>query len=268
MTEEVKTENVDTTQQEREFTPVELKALEQGWIPKEEFTGDESDFIDAPEFVRRGELFSKIDHQSRELKNVKKALEALQDHHSKVADASYKKALNELKAQKRAARADGDLERYDEISEQIEQVEEEARSIQEERENIQIETPQIHPELQAWINRNPWYSTQPHMKLFADRLGPELKAQGLMPAAILKRIEDEVRKEFPTKFRNPNKDKPSAVEGGNATSGKGNKEGLSSFEASLSSEERAVMHRLTSGSAPAMTKEQYLKEYKLVKERQ
>ena len=43
-------------------------------------------FIDAPEFVRRGELFTKIEKQSKELKAVREALKALGEHHSKVKE--------------------------------------------------------------------------------------------------------------------------------------------------------------------------------------
>ena len=75
--------------QEKQFSAIEQKALDQGWRPKEEFDGDPDAFIDAPEFVRRGELFSKIEHQSKELKAVKAALDALKTHHSRVKEVEY-----------------------------------------------------------------------------------------------------------------------------------------------------------------------------------
>jgi cytochrome c556 len=59
---------------------IETRALEMGWRPKEEFEGSEDDFIDAKEFVRRKPLFEKIEHQSKELKQIKQALEACKGH--------------------------------------------------------------------------------------------------------------------------------------------------------------------------------------------
>ena len=78
------------TIQDPQYTEVELKAIDQGWVPKDKFEGGEDDFIDAKEFLRRGELFAKIDTQKRELSSVnkelhavKKALGALKEHYGK-----------------------------------------------------------------------------------------------------------------------------------------------------------------------------------------
>ena len=54
-----------------ELSPIEQKALEMGWRPKEEFEGEEADFIDATEFVRRKPLFEKIDTVGKELRETK-----------------------------------------------------------------------------------------------------------------------------------------------------------------------------------------------------
>ena len=64
-----------------EVDPYEEQAREQGWRPKEEFDGDESKWRPAKEFVERGELFGKIDSLGKELKDTKKALKMLQEHH-------------------------------------------------------------------------------------------------------------------------------------------------------------------------------------------
>lgn len=91
MTEEVKTVDTQTQQTEQteqpQYAPIQLEAIEQGWIPREEFDGDPDKFIDAAEFVRRGELFKKIESQSREVKQLRQALEAFKQHHSKVKEA-------------------------------------------------------------------------------------------------------------------------------------------------------------------------------------
>ena len=65
---------VQETHDEPELSPVEQKALEMGWRPKEEWTGEEGDFISAETFVARKPLFDRIEHQNKELKQVKQYL--------------------------------------------------------------------------------------------------------------------------------------------------------------------------------------------------
>jgi len=82
---------------------IQEEAINQGWVPKEEFAGEEDEFIDAAEFVRRGELFRKIESQSKEMKELRKALNGLAGHNAKIREVEYKRAVDDLKAQKKTA---------------------------------------------------------------------------------------------------------------------------------------------------------------------
>ena len=115
---------VETQEQvpEKQYSAIEQRAMEQGWRPKEEFQGDPEAFIDAPEFVRRGELFSKIEVTTRELKQVRQALDALKDHHSKVKETEYKRALASLEAARKQALVEGEHERFFALEEKIEEI--------------------------------------------------------------------------------------------------------------------------------------------------
>ena len=78
-------EGLETTEQVTpELTPVEQEALNSGWVPKDQFNGDEHKWVDAAEYLRRGELFKKIESQSKELKDVKRALQEMKKLHSEV----------------------------------------------------------------------------------------------------------------------------------------------------------------------------------------
>ena len=102
MTEEVKDDVLDESQNQP--SEAESEARAQGWVPQEDFEGDKSKWVDAAEFVRRGELFRKIDTQNKELKETKKTLAALKEHYTKVEEAAFNRALSALKAQKVAAK--------------------------------------------------------------------------------------------------------------------------------------------------------------------
>jgi hypothetical protein len=97
------------------------------------------------------------------------------------------------------------------------------------------------------------------MKTFADMKGLELARTGLPPAEVLKKVEAEVRKEFPSKFTNPNRDRPGAVE---STTNRGtSRQSKESFE--LTEQEERVMNNLVRSGV--MSKEEYIKDIKSVK---
>jgi len=207
--------NVSTTESDNSAAhSTEAEARESGWVPKEEYHGDANKWVDADEFVRRGPLFQKIDTQTRELKEVKKALAQLAQHHTKVRETEYKRALEDLKAQKKDAFIEGDADKIIAIDEKIDLVKDQQRTLTvEQTKQAQAQATETHPEFQAWTNRNPWYTNNAPMKAFADALGTELAAKGLRPAEVLKEVEKQVKVEFPQRFSNPNRDKPGAVEG-------------------------------------------------------
>src|ERR1700744_3154427 len=104
------------------LSPTQQEALSQGWVPKEEFDGDAERWVDAGEFLRRGELFRKIESQSKELKDVRKALAELAKHNSKIREVEYARAIEGLKAQKKEALSKGDADRVVDIDDKIDLV--------------------------------------------------------------------------------------------------------------------------------------------------
>lgn len=241
-----------------ELTPIEQKAMEMGWRPKEEFDGDDEDFIDAKEFVRRKPLFDKIDTSTRQVKQLTKALDAFKEHYSRVNEAAYERALKALKAERQTAVTNGDGERFEALDEQIKEVEEQAEQIRQVAQPTPVEQSE-HPEFSSWKARNSWYEKTGYMRAYADQLGKQLHSQGLQPQEVLREVEKAVRKEFPQKFTNPNKASAPSVEtsGGSAKRGGGG----DGFE--LSDQERKVMNDLV--RSKQMTKEEYIASLKLVK---
>lgn len=253
------TQNTEQTPdpQENQLSAVEQKAIEMGWRPKEEFNGDEEDFIPADEFVRRKPLFDKIESQSKQIKSVHKALEALKTHFTTVREAEYMRALKDLKASRRDALAEGDADKFEQLDDEIKQVEQEAKKLQEVDIAPIEQERQIHPEFQQFLNKNPWYSSIPYMRAFADEQGKAFAERGMAPKEVLKAVEKAVREEFPNKFRNPNKDSAPHVENSTSKGGKAS----DTFE--LSEQERKIMNTLV--STGTLTKDDYISQLKRVK---
>jgi hypothetical protein len=257
---EVEKDVVEQQKQEAQapvLTEIEQRASSQGWRPKDEWEGDPDEWVSAREFVRAGELFKKIDDQNRTIKDFKRTLDDFAKHHSRVQKVEYDRALNDLKAQKKAALNEGDADAVIDVDEKIALV----RDAQKEA-TQPVRVPdapaELSPVFVAWSNRNTWYNNNKAMRAYADRLGNELGTQGMSATDLLNNIEQEVKKEFPERFRNPNRDKPGSVEGStNKGGGKGD-----SFQ--LTEDERRVMQRFIK-TVPGMTEEKYKSDLKKIK---
>ena len=195
-----------------EPTAIELKARDAGWRPLDEFNGDPDEWVDAGEFVRRGPLFKALETKNKELKAIRETLAQFQDHHSKVQENAYKKALVDLKAKKKEALIEGDADLVVEIDEQLQDVKMEQAA--KKQQPAQREPTEEHPEFVAFKQKNSWYETAYPMRRWADARGEELAREGRSPSDVLRTIEREVREEFPKRFENPNRSRPNSVESG------------------------------------------------------
>lgn len=239
------------------LSPTQERALAQGWRPKDQWEGDEDEFIDAAEFVRRGELFSKIDSQSKELKDVKRALNELGKMHAKVSEVEYKRALDSLKAQKKQAMMEGDFDQVSDIEERIDLVKEQSRIPV--APIINEQPAASNAEFESWKSKNNWYGNDKGLTKYADARGVALAKEGYSPSDVLRAVEREVKEEFKEKFSNPNRNRAGAVEGSGVRPG--GKGALDSYE--LTPQERQVMNTLVRQGV--LTKEQYIKDLKAVK---
>lgn len=238
-------------------SPIVEEALHQGWVPKDEFDGDPERWVDAGEFVRRGELFRKIESQSKEIKDVKRALNELAKHNAKVREVEYERALQELKSQKKEALSEGDADRVVDVDERIDLIKDQQKQLQSQK-LAEVQQEIVNPEFARWTSKNSWYETDKRMRAYADTLGLQLAQEGLSPSEVLKEVEKEVKDRFKEKFRNPNRDKPGAVEGVTARAAKS-----SEADYELSDVEKTIMKTLVDGGH--MTKEDYVKQLKAVK---
>ena len=237
-----------------ELSPVELQAMEMGWKPKEEFDPDSGkEWIPADEFVRRKPFFDKIEVLNREIKTLKNGMEAFKQHHDKVKETEYKRALEDLKRQRVQAIEEQDAVKAFEVSDKIRELEDEAKQTA-----AQPQTGTAHVEFQSWLTDNQWYAQDDELREFADALGI-MYSKKMTPSEVLVKVSGEVRKKYPEKFRNPNKDRAPSVDtkaGGTQSRGTGR-------EYQLSEMEKQIMNKIVRSGV--MTKEEYIKELRRTK---
>lgn len=243
--------NVEVNKNEPVVSTIEDRAKEQGWRPKEEYDGDPTKWVSAETFVARGELIDRIESLGKELKTTKKAMDMLKEHHKQVKETEFKKAIEYLKAQKRQAYEQGDIDSIIDIDDKIAEVKSQASK----REVLEEES--IPPEFDAWTKKNTWYNNDKELKEIADDLGIAYANRTKKPPEeVLDYVEKQIKKMYPDKFSNPMRTKTTTVEG-SGNKGTTNKE-IESIE--LSEEERKVMNTFV--RANIMSKEDYLRDLK------
>jgi hypothetical protein len=243
-----------------EVSPVEQQAMEQGWVPLEDWKASgrsEAEWRPAKEFVERGEIFKTLHTTKRELKQTQATLDALARHHQYVFEKAHQQALRDLRAEKRLAMRESDMERLEEIETEIEQlndkhVQEKTAMLREQAVARTAATPA--PEFQTFVNRNPWYIADKQLRDEADAIGFVHLNNGGTTETLLAHVEKEIKKKFPEKF-GVKRSAPNAVAGVNRT---GKAPARESFE--LTQSQREVMNRFVEKGI--MTAEQYIKELK------
>lgn len=228
------------------------QAIEQGWKPKEEYQGEPDKWKPAKEFVERGELFKKIDTMGKELKETRRALQMLKEHHNKVKEVEYSKAVNELKQLQKKHLEEGNSDGYLETTELLTDLKAEQKA----REVVQEVTPtQPDPRFVSWVTDNKWYNSDPEMRQFADAVGMGYAQtnRNLSPEEVLAYVTKEVKERFKDKFVNPNRTKSTLVGSSNTSAGTSTKNDIE-----LTDDERRVMNTFI--RTGVLTKEEYLTE--------
>lgn len=266
MTEEIKKEEVK--EEKHEPSETEVKASAMGWKAEDQLP-EGVDFIPADEFIRRKPLFDKIESQKRyyddKIRNVEQTLNQLAQHHTKVKEVEYQRALKDLRVQKREAMKEGDtvvaLELEDKMDSLTEAHQEEVK--QEVVQTKQETGPSV--EFLSWVKYNDWYLKDSDMHDFADGAAASFvqrsKSSGkaITEEEVFAYVLDKVRKGYPEKFENPNRTLPGKVSSG-TTSGKTKK---SDFK--LTEEQEDIARNFAKNGV--MTKEQYIKELEGMHER-
>jgi hypothetical protein len=133
-----------------------------------------------------------------------------------------------LKQAKAQAISDGDGERANQLDDALDVVKEQKQVVDREvREMVAApasqpatDSPQIDPDLQAWLGDNPWFGQDKALTDYTNARGAELRVQypHLTGKAFLNKLDETLQDEMPKKFKK--KEKPmNPVESG---AGKGN----------------------------------------------
>lgn len=258
---------------------VQHEAESQGWVPKERFRGNESDWVDADTFVKRGREILPILRKNNE--NLIKDLQATKDQLKEFREAAeefkkfqresyerkaqeYEGQIREIKESRAQAISDGDGQKVNALDDALDQAKENFKEAKQSvRDVVSAKEPEptpeaIDPNLQAWLDRNTWFGQDKRLTAVVNGIGESLRLELplLKGQAFLDKLDEVLAEEFPNKFGK--KQSPSSrVESG---SGRQSRSGgnAQSYD-NLPSEAKSACDRFV--KQKLMTREQYVADF-------
>ena len=236
------------------------EAKRQGWVPQEEYTGPEDKWVDAETFVKKGKEINALlrkdnEFLKREVAEMKSTMQEFKKFHADTEKRAYERAMADLREQKKEAIAAGDGEKVLEVDDAIDELKE-AR--QKEAAEAKRASNQPDPVFTEWNDENKWFGTDKELTDEANLIGEAIKKRQphLVGSEFLEEVTKRVKKMYPEKFTNANRNRPSPVEGNSPN--KAAKSNGKSFN-DLPAEAKAACQKFEKSGL--LTREQYLKEY-------
>lgn len=207
------------TQEEK----VKAKAAEKGWKPLDQYDGDETDWVDAKEFLGRQKLYDRIDDLKKTISKQTKAfqqdMQVVVSNMSKIKEQEYKKALSSLEKQRKDAVEQQDIEAVVAVSKEIEELKEERVEQKAALKEGAQTTGEGTPEFLEWQAQNKWFNDNQEMRQDAINYGIGYAAgnPNKTQMEVLEFVTKKMKRMYPEEFEKKGPKKvTSQVESGTA----------------------------------------------------
>ena len=219
---------------ETELSEIEKVAHSQGWRPKDEFVkngGDPKAWKEAGWWLDRGELLGQQSQLRKEVKQIKEAFIRMTEYNRQAYIRGQEDMLARMKADKRSAMKEGNLDIVADLDEKIDQVQDTLQVAKEtQAENPIANTPQEQniaesAVYQNWLAENRWYTTNEKLHNFANfTMSNWVKRNpNVSPSEALAYLTKTVKETYPQDFAGSRRVAQPGVNGrGNATNTTGN----------------------------------------------
>ena len=257
---------------------IQTKAEAKGWKPQNQWEGNPEDWVPAREFLGRQSLFDKIASLKHDLYATRKQHQAemasIKKYIADMSEVEFKKAQAELKAQRRQAVQDGDLERADNIEEQLDTLKE--KRAETKAATQQPQTPQEPVALTEWRKDNEWFDKDPELRAEAEAIGIGLASKNREqfqrdPRVILDQVTERIKKMYPEKFESKPAPRSTVESGTRRTTSSTTRSGELDWSDLTDDQKRIGNTIIKSGALDAKAKknkvspkEQYLADMQLV----
>ena len=253
--------NMDAEGQSIEQTEIDEETLaeakRQGWVPQEDYNGPEDKWVNADTFVKKGKEINALlrkdnEFLKREVSEMKSTMNEFKKFHADTEKRAYERAMLDLREQKKEAIAAGDGEKVLQVDDAIDEL-----KIARKEDRVLPPQQAIDPTFIQWQEDNRWFGKDTELTAEANIIGEVVKRQNptLIGTDFLEEVTKRVKRMYPEKFTNANRNKPNPVEGSTTkpagSRGKGfNDLPLEAKQACQKFEKQGLV-----------TRDQYIKEY-------
>jgi hypothetical protein len=211
----------ETVVQSAASPEIQAKAQAMGWMPPDRFKGEAERFVDAEEYLARGEQVLPIvrEHNRRlqgdvaalrqqqeqtqqELVAARKAIEDIEERHSVETQRAVERSRADLKVRLREASEAGDHEAIAEITGLMVDLKTAAEAAPAKKaEVVPVQPAAVPPELAAWNAANPWFGQDKRRTALALGIAQELRDSGtqLLGVDFYEKVREEVEATFASK---------------------------------------------------------------------
>lgn len=234
------------------------EAKRQGWVPQEDYNGPEDKWVDADTFVKKGKEINALlrkdnEFLKREVSEMKSTMMEFKKFHADTEKRAYERAMSDLREQKKEAIAAGDGERVLQVDDAIDEL----KTARKEDRASAPPPNQIDPAFISWQEDNRWFGKDNELTAEANLIGEVVKRQNptLIGTDFLDEVTKRVKRMYPEKFTNANRNKPNPVEGSTAKPASRGGKGFND----LPPEAKAACQKFEKQGL--VSRDQYIKEY-------
>lgn len=241
---------------------IQDEAYKAGWRPKEEFSGEEAEYVDPLTFLLRGvELQKTSSKAAKELRKTNEELQKTIGNLKVFYENTYKAEIQkkdaqilELQTERDEAIKEGNLALVKDLDKKIDAAEKSKPAPPVSTTGASTADTEL---LNEFYGKNPWYNADAELRKYADSIGDDLAGKVPMKK-ILERIEKGVKDMYPEKFPAPRKTETgSPVETGGRRPG-GDRGTKKYTERDLTDEQKAIGKQFVRHGA--MTMDKYIED--------
>lgn len=236
-------ETPEVIQTPEEPTEIELEAMQEGWTPKDQWTGDPKQWRDAATWIDRGQMIRTITSLRGEIRKLEPQVAHAFKQATEITEAKYKADLEELRAIRRKALEEQDFATADKLEDRIDDLKEnKTRAV------APAKVADVPPEYNVFTTRNPKYLSDSLFQHTANAIGADFiaKNKSASPADLYWHVENEMKKGFPHYYGGKtvdtkNKPLPATESGGNGKGGESSSADTSGIKKTMSEMDLSIM---------------------------
>jgi len=200
-----------------EETPgIEDLATEMGWKPKENYQGDDADYVDAATYIRRSKdindsMRQHLKENKRKMTSMEKGLEDLKAHNERVFKTQLTKQKREiegLRKQRAEAIEEGDVSKVDKLEEEMSDLfNSTLATAKPQPDKDDQPDPEQYKTFVGWHQQNSWYGVKgvakgnTELTDYANHLADLPEYGGMSYENKLAKVTSRVREMFPEQFK-------------------------------------------------------------------